>query len=74
MMKRRHQIVHRGDMIKANGSKGLRPAPVGVGDVLQWVQAAYEFMFSLFPRIVEKQIELQLEEKVRNAKMTKGAI
>jgi RiboL-PSP-HEPN len=68
MMKRRHQIVHRGDMIKANGSKGLRPAPVGLGDVLQWVQAAYAFMFSLFPRIANKQIELQLEEKVRNAK------
>ncbi len=65
MIKRRHEIVHRGDMIKPDGSKDTRIAPISASEVLRWSQAVHEFMFSLFPQIFSKQIELKLEEKVR---------
>lgn len=65
MIKRRHQIVHRGDMIKPDGSKDTHIAPISASEVLRWSQAVHEFMFSLFPQIFSKQIELKLQEKVR---------
>ncbi|MGB9236201.1 MAG: HEPN domain-containing protein [Terriglobales bacterium] len=68
MIERRHQIVHRADMVKEDRSKDSRIEPIAASEVLQWSQAVHEFMLILFPHIFSKRIELQLEEKVLNSK------
>jgi RiboL-PSP-HEPN len=62
MIKRRHQIVHRGDKVKSGDSEHSL-APMNLGDVMEWTKATYAFMFSLFPSISERQIDLQLKQK-----------
>jgi hypothetical protein len=62
MIKRRHQIVHRGDIVKS-GNSGHSVAPMSLGDVMKWAKTTYAFMFSLFPSISGKQIDLQLKQK-----------
>jgi len=71
MIKRRHQIVHHGDMVKKEASKTLTVVRVNVFEVIEWVQATSDFMYALFPSVAHRKIDLQLERKVMRAKTRK---
>jgi hypothetical protein len=64
MIKRRHQIVHHADMVKISKNRRLSVARVNALEVIGWITATNDFMFSLFPAVADKKLDLKLRSKV----------
>jgi len=56
MIERRHQIVHRADKAKAADSNAYELQPLEPQQVSRWVKATTNFMQSLMPTLVIKQM------------------
>jgi RiboL-PSP-HEPN len=58
MMQRRHQIVHRGDRVKALDSDTYTPQPLEREKVVTWLGATVRFVHSLVQPLVFKVLKL----------------
>jgi RiboL-PSP-HEPN len=68
MIKRRHQIVHHADLVRTGKNRRLSLAAVNVFEVIEWIMATNHFMFSLFPGVAHKTLDLKLRRKVTRLK------